>query len=183
MIPDFYEDCPFRFAQNSQMTPGYIPVPSQYRPMFETGPTGMPILTAGMPHMTQGGNTTMPQNPHTPIPQNPNTPQGPGGSTAMPPFPGPAQTPGTNIPGQNFEMAPGSPIQQDINYTQGYLRTQIGRRMLVSFLIGTSTYQDRTGVLEKVGISYIILKEPEGTELLCDIYSIKFVRIFQTPAQ
>jgi hypothetical protein len=169
MIPDFYEDCPFRFAQNSQMTPGYIPVPSQYRPMFETGPTGMPIFTAGMPQM-QGGNTAMPQNP--------NTPQGPGGSTAIPPFPGPAQN-----PQENFEMAPGSPIQQDINFTQGYLRTQIGRRMLVSFLIGTSTYQDRTGVLEKVGVSYIILKEPEGTELLCDIYSIKFVRIFTSTAQ
>lgn len=163
MIPDFYEDCPFRFAQNSQMTPGYIPVPSQYRPMFETGPTGMPILSAGMPSAT------------------------PGGSTAVPPYPGPAQTPGTNIPEQNFqqnfEMAPGSPVQQDVNYTQGYLRTQIGKRMLVSFLIGTNTYQDRTGVLEKVGISYIILREPEGTELLCDIYSIKFVRIFTNPAQ
>lgn len=163
MIPDYYEDCPFRFAENSQMIPGYIPVPSQNRPMFQTGPTGMPILSAGMPSAA------------------------PGGTTAIPPFPGPAQTPGTNIPGQsfqdNFEMAPGSPIQQDINYTQGYLRTQIGKRMLVSFLIGTSTYQDRTGVLEKVGISYIILKEPEGTELLCDIYSIKFVRIFTNPTQ
>jgi len=163
MIPDYYEDCPFRFTQNSQMTPGYIPVPSQYRPMFETGPTGMPILSPGMPHMMQGGNTAMPQNPNL------------------------GQGPGQNVPQQNFqdnfEMAPGSPIQQDINYTQGYLRTQIGRRMLVSFLIGTSTYQDRTGVLEKVGISYIILKEPEGTELLCDIYSIKFVRIFTNPAQ
>lgn len=79
-----------------------------------------------------------------------------------------------------FEMAPGSPVEQDTNYTQGYLRTQIGKRVLVSFLIGTNTYQDRTGILEKVGISYIILKEPGNTELLADIYSIKFVRIFPT---
>jgi hypothetical protein len=158
MIPDYFEDCPFRFAQNSQMTPGYIPVPAHNKPMFQTGPTGMPILTPGMPSMT------------------------PGGTTAVPPYPTPQGNTGTNTPSQNFqdnfEMAPGSPVQQDINYTQGYLRTQIGKRMLVSFLIGTSTYQDRTGVLEKVGISYIILKEEEGTELLCDIYSIKFVRIF-----
>lgn len=153
MIPDYYEDCPFRFAQNSPMTPGYIPVPTQNKPMFQTGPTGMPILT-------------------------------PGGTTAIPPFPGTQQPPGTNTPSQNFqdnfEMAPGSPVQQDINFTQGFLRTQIGKRMLVSFLIGTNTYQDRTGVLERVGISYIILKEEEGTELLCDIYSVKFVRIFGT---
>lgn len=79
-----------------------------------------------------------------------------------------------------FEMAPGSPVMQDTDYTQGYLRTQIGKRVLVSFLIGTNTYQDRTGVLEKVGISYIILRETGNTQLLADIYSIKFVRIFPT---
>lgn len=162
MIPEYYEDCPFRFPQNSPMKPGYIPVPIQNKPMFQTGPTGMPILTTGMPSMS------------------------PGGTTAIPPYPTPQAMQGeaaTQKYQDNFEAAPGSPVQQDVNYTQGYLRTQIGKRMLVSFLIGTSTYQDRTGVLEKVGISYIILKEPEGTELLCDIYSIKFVRIFssQTP--
>lgn len=99
----------------------------------------------------------------------------PGGTTAIPPFPTPQALQGM----AGFEMEPGAPVQLDVNYTQGYLRTQIGRRMLVSFLIGTNTYQDRTGVLEKVGISYIILREPEGTQLLCDIYSIKFVRVFQ----
>lgn len=158
MIPEYYEDCPFRFAQNSPMTPGYIPVPNQNQPVFTTGPSGMPVLNSGMPSMA------------------------PGGTTAIPPYPTPQAVAGQNAAQgsfqDNFENAPGAPIQQDINYTQGFLRTQIGRRMLVSFLIGTNTYQDRTGVLEKVGISYILLKEPEGTELLCDIYSIKFVRIF-----
>lgn len=157
MIPKYYEDYPSRFPQNSPMKPGYIPVPAHNKPMFQTGPTGMPILTTGMPSMS------------------------PGGTTAIPPYPTPQALAGEAATQQyqdNFESAPGSPVQQDVNYTQGYLRTQIGKRMLVSFLIGTSTYQDRTGVLEKVGISYIILKETEGTELLCDIYSIKFVRIF-----
>lgn len=100
----------------------------------------------------------------------------PGGTTSAPSYstgqPGPTEFQ------QNFVEAPGSPVQQDIEYTQGYLRTQIGKNMLVSFLIGTNTYQDRTGVLEKVGISYIILKQPNGDELLADIYSIKFVRIY-----
>lgn len=156
---DYFEDCPFRQtpdlsnAQEAPMTPGYIPVPMQTQPLFQPGPTGMPIFNAGMPS------------------------QAPGGTTAVPPYPTPQAMQG--IEGQIFENVPGAPVQQDINYTQGYLRTQIGRRMLVSFLIGTNTYQDRTGVLERVGISYIILREPEGTELLCDIYSIKFVRIFQ----
>lgn len=153
-MSEYFEECPFRFAQNQPMMQG------QNKPMFQTGPSGMPVLTAGMPSMS------------------------PGGTTAIPPYPTPQAMAGQNAATQNFqdnfEQAPGSPVIQDINYTQGYLRTQIGKRMLVSFLIGTNTYQDRTGVLEKVGISYIILKEQEGTELLCDIYSIKFVRIFAT---
>lgn len=81
----------------------------------------------------------------------------------------------------NFEMAPGSPIQQDINYVQGYLRTQIGKRVRVTFLLGTGTLQDRVGVLENVGISYIILREEgSNTRELADIYSIKFVSIFDS---
>ena len=38
---------------------------------------------------------------------------------------------------------------------------------------------DREGTLIDVGISYIILREPETDDLvLADIYSIKFVRIY-----
>ncbi|MFL0194365.1 hypothetical protein ACJDU8_02060 [Clostridium sp. WILCCON 0269] len=90
------------------------------------------------------------------------------------------QTQQTQRPQQTqFEIAPGSPINQDINYTQGYLKTQIGKRIRATFLLGTATLQDRTGVLENVGISYIILRNEEtNTRELADIYSIKFVVIF-----
>jgi hypothetical protein len=152
MLHEFYDECPYRQMQGEPMMQGYIPVPMRQQPMFQSGPSGMPIMSAGMPSGA------------------------PGGTTAAPPFPTPQMLQG--MADANFETAPGAPVIQDINYTQGYLRTQIGKRMLVSFLIGTNTYQDRTGTLERVGISYIILREPEGTELLCDIYSIKFVRIF-----
>ncbi|AGY76762.1 MULTISPECIES: hypothetical protein [Clostridium] len=78
-----------------------------------------------------------------------------------------------------FEMAPGSPVQQDTNYTQGYLKTQIGKRVRVTFLLGTGTLQDRTGILDSVGISYIIIRNEEtSTRELADIYSVKFVTIF-----
>ncbi|WP_419195466.1 hypothetical protein [Clostridium tyrobutyricum] len=90
---------------------------------------------------------------------------------------GPAATGPTGPP--PFEMAPGSPVEQDINYTQGYLRTQIGKRVRVTFLLGTGTLQDRTGILTDVGISYIIIRNEEtNTRELADIYSIKFVSIF-----
>jgi hypothetical protein len=151
MMNEFFDDYS-RQMQGSPMMPGYIPMPAQQQPMF-TPFQGMPIFTAGMPA------------------------EAPGGTTASPPYPTPQMLQG--MADASFEMAPGAPVQQDVNYTQGFLRTVIGRRVLVSFLIGTNTYQDRTGVLERVGISYIILREPEGTQLLCDIYSIKFVRVFQ----
>lgn len=136
-----------------------------FAPMY-----GMPMMSGYIPESMEA-EPMFQRFPNAGMPS-----EAPGGTTAVPPFPTPQQMQG--MESQNFEMAPGAPVQQDINYTQGYLRTQIGKRMLVSFLIGTNTYQDRTGVLERVGISYIILREPEGTQLLCDIYSIKFVRIF-----
>lgn len=94
----------------------------------------------------------------------------------------PRPTPATPAPSSSFEAAPGSPVIQDINYIQGYLRTQIGKRVRATFLLGTGTLQDRTGILESVGISYIILRNEEtNTKEMADIYSIKFVVIFDTP--
>lgn len=66
-----------------------------------------------------------------------------------------------------------------INYIPGYLRTQIGRRVKVEFLIGTNLLIDREGTLVAVGASYIIIQEAETDDLLlCDLYSIKFVRFY-----
>lgn len=64
-------------------------------------------------------------------------------------------------------------------FTQGYLRKQIGKKIKVEFLIGTSMFVDREGTLVDVGASYIIIREAETDDLLlCDMYSIKFVRIY-----
>jgi len=67
----------------------------------------------------------------------------------------------------------------DTEYTQGWLRTQIGKRVKIEFLIGTNMLVDREGTLVDVGISYVIINEVETDDLLlCDIYSIKFVRVY-----
>lgn len=63
-------------------------------------------------------------------------------------------------------------------YTQDYLKEQIGKRVLVSFLLGTSTYRIMRGILENVGIDYVILKEDDGNLLLGDLYAIKFVTMY-----
>jgi len=97
----------------------------------------------------------------------------------MPQMPPPTmQMPVTGAAPVDFDMLPTTPVL-DIEYTQGYLKTQIGKRVKVEFLIGTNMLIDREGTLVDVGISYIIINEVETDDLLlCDIYSIKFVRFY-----
>ena len=79
----------------------------------------------------------------------------------------------------SFEIAPGSPISLGPGYTQYYLKQQIGKRVKVTFLIGTNTVQDRDGILLEVGISYLDLKDLEANFLVMgDLYSVKFVNIY-----
>ena len=67
-------------------------------------------------------------------------------------------------------------------YTPAFLREQIGKLVRVEFLIGTNNLTDRIGILEDVGVSYILLRSVESNNLLyCDIYSIKFVTIAENP--
>jgi hypothetical protein len=88
----------------------------------------------------------------------------------------PPLVPGNN---QDFELAPGSPVVNNPLYNQGWLTTQIGKYVRVSFLLGTNLFQDRTGTIVEVGISYIILREASTNDLLmCDMYSIKFVTVY-----
>ncbi len=78
----------------------------------------------------------------------------------------------------DFDQLLQTPIL-DIEYTQGYLRTQIGRKVKIEFLIGTNMLIDRDGTLMDVGVSYVIIQETETDDLLlCDIYSIKFIRFY-----
>ncbi len=66
-------------------------------------------------------------------------------------------------------------------YTPGFLREQIGKLMRVEFLIGTNNIVDRIGILQDVGVSYILLRSFENDSLVyCDICSIKFITISTT---
>ncbi len=66
-------------------------------------------------------------------------------------------------------------------YTAGFLKNFIGKNMRVEFLIGTSgALVDRTGILMEVGASYIVIRPILTDDLLmCDLYSIRFVTIYQ----
>ena len=83
----------------------------------------------------------------------------------------------TPAPSPNAQFMPS--IQDDILYNQGFLKTQIGKRVKIEFLIGTNMLIDREGTLVGVGISYILIDEVDTNDLImADMYSIKFVRIF-----
>lgn len=133
----------------------------QMTPMPMTTPSGVPIsMPAGMP-----APATAPS-----MPMSATLSQLPIGtaqvSSALPPITAPL---GQQAP-QTVE---------NIMYTPAYLRTQIGRYVKIEFLIGTNMLVDREGTLVAVGASYVILQEAETDDLLlCDIYSIKFVKIY-----
>ena len=91
-----------------------------------------------------------------------------------------------NLPMENPQLAvindlnQGMPMTaESLQYLNGFIRTQIGRRVRVEFLVGTNTITDRTGILVAVGANYILLNETETDDLLaCDFYNIKFIKFY-----
>ncbi|HEY8423087.1 MAG TPA: hypothetical protein VIL05_15305 [Thermoclostridium sp.] len=140
----------------------------QMQPMTMARPDLMAQMPTGIPQgpdfgwgmMTQQG--MMPQQPTQPM-----VPQAPG--TAM-------MSDSTPIVPWNQPM----PVTtESLQYMNGFMRTQIGRRCTVEFLIGTNTLTDKTGTLLAVGANYILLNETESDDiLLCDFYSIKFITFY-----
>ena len=82
----------------------------------------------------------------------------------------------SSIPNTVFQ--PSVPLPESITqstYMQGYLFNQIGKLMRVEFLIGNSL-NDRVGILEEVGASYIVLRSLDRrSTIMCDLDAIKFV--------
>lgn len=103
------------------------------------------------------------------------TPTGyPTGPTTTPLLPSVTGAPAIPV-GEQPPVTVQSPL-----YTPGFLKTQIGKRMRVEFLIGTNLLTDRTGTLLGVGASYILLQPIDSDDvIMCDIYSIKFVTIIR----
>jgi hypothetical protein len=73
------------------------------------------------------------------------------------------------------------PVLSNTSYTQGFLKTLIGKKVRISFLIGTSLLVDRVGTLLEVGVSYVVLQQIDATtKVMADLYSIKFVDIYSS---
>lgn len=158
------------------------PIPSQSQPCYGCNSGGnqySPTSAQGMSNPSYQGNlpTGYPTGPaYGPSPAIP--PMNQGNQTQQP-----SQMPGGlnagNLAPINALNQPMPITTQSLQYINGFLRTQIGRKVTVDFLIGTGTYLDKTGTLLAVGANYIILNETETNDMLvCDFYSIKFVTIY-----
>ena len=66
-----------------------------------------------------------------------------------------------------------------VQYMNGFLRTQIGRSVMVQQLIGSGNTVDRYGFLVGVGNNYLLLQDiTNGNILLIDFYTVKYVYIY-----
>ncbi len=95
---------------------------------------------------------------------------------------GPSLSGTTPVPATGATLG-GSPIAPSTltnpAFIPGFLRTQIGQRVRVEFLIGTGTTTDRIGTLVGVGASYILILLQETDDILmADLFSIKFVTFY-----
>lgn len=78
-------------------------------------------------------------------------------------------------PSGTISLQPESLTNSD--FLPAYLKQFIGKWIRADFLIGNSIEQ-RVGILEDVGASYIILNAIEpATLVVCDLFAIKFVTI------
>lgn len=68
---------------------------------------------------------------------------------------------------------------ESIQYLNGFMRTQIGRRIELQMLVGSDTLVTKEGFLLGIGANYILINEIGTNDLTsCDFYNIKFVRYF-----
>ena len=62
---------------------------------------------------------------------------------------------------------------------QQVLLENIGLFVSIDFLIGAATLVTKQGILYSVGVSFLVLYDPaQGTYMVCDLYSVKFVTFF-----
>jgi len=175
--------------------------PTGYGPTT-TNPAVNPAITAQLATLNPDLSSKYPQNPNyfSNQPSSGTNTVMPTNQTAVPP----AQSAGTARYGRpttepvvnptiiaqlaalSSNLSPITPLTepqaltlQSTQYFNGFLRTQIGKKVTVDFLIGTNTLVDKTGTLLGVGANFILINEIETDDLLiCDFYTIKFVKVY-----
>lgn len=69
--------------------------------------------------------------------------------------------------------------RESLQYLNGFIRTQIGRRVTIDFLLGSDTLTSKTGYLLAVATNYLLINELDTNDVTaCDIYTMKFIRFY-----
>ena len=154
----------------SQMTNYVVPVPgTSYTPSG----TGSIASNMAMPGIwsDENGVETIPgipdPNPNPPDPVLPENPQ-----FQVPPNP--------LLPPGYQEVLD----YENLQYMNGFLRTQIGKYLRVEQLVTSNQIEDRFGYLVGVGLNYILLQQAgTGNITAIDYYSIKFVYVYYNQSE
>lgn len=63
---------------------------------------------------------------------------------------------------------------------QYFLTRNLGRDVVVTFLIGTQNTTQRSGIIYFVGSTYLVLYDTKNNlYTLCNLYSIKFIAMYK----
>ena len=76
-------------------------------------------------------------------------------------------------------LMPYAVTRESLQYLNGFIRTQIGRRVSIDFLIGSGTTVTKTGYLLAVAQNYLLINELDTNDVTaCDLYTMKFIRFY-----
>lgn len=68
---------------------------------------------------------------------------------------------------------------ESIQFLNGFIRTQIGRRVSIDFLVGSNSMVTKSGYLLGVATNYILINELDSNDITaCDFFNIKFIRFY-----
>lgn len=154
----------------SQMTSYVVPVPgTSYTPSA----TGSMASDMAMPGIwpDENGVETIPGIPDpVPVPPGGVLPENP--QFQVPPNP-------LLPPGYQEILS-----YENLQYMNGFLRTQIGKYLRVEQLVTSNQIEDRFGYLVGVGLNYILLQQAgTGNISAIDYYSIKYVYVYYNQSE
>lgn len=175
----------------SQMTNVVSPIPGTTN--YPTG-TGSIASNMAMPGNWPNNNIWSDENGVETIPGQPDNNSGNWQNVASPSsIPGiPDPNPDPVLPENPQFQVPANPLlppgyqeilsYENLQYMNGFLRTQIGKYLHVEQLISTNQIEDRYGYLVGVGLNYILLQQAgTGNISAVDYYSIKYVYVYYQP--
>ena len=78
-----------------------------------------------------------------------------------------------------YLLMPYEVTRESLQYLNGFIKTQIGRRVSIDFLIGSDITVTKTGYLLAVAQNYLLLNELDTNDVTaCDLYTMKFIRFY-----